>query len=343
MSAVSMHDVTPKEWTSGELLDFLVLQRGVDLPVQNRTKGKFPIFGSNGILGWHDTYIASGPGVITGRSGTIGKLFYTEERYWPLNTSLYVKDFKGNNPKFVYFKLSEIGLERFATGTGVPTLNRNVAHKEITAFPPLPEQEKIAAILSGVDDKLAVIARQIAATQTLKRGLMQTLFSRGVGSQDSAGHWHPHTEFQDSELGEIPVGWKIAPLICFLELQRGVDLPVQERKDGKIPIYGSNGRIGFHSQSVKEGPGVITGRSGTIGNVFYSDVSYWPLNTSLHVKDFKCNLPKFVYYKLQEISLEQFSTGTGVPTLNRKADSTSKCNGDTGHRMGEMKYISLLI
>ncbi|MBM5573684.1 restriction endonuclease subunit S [Deefgea sp. CFH1-16] len=212
MSVLSLQEDVPHEWTSGELLDFLVLQRGVDLPLQNRTNGIYPIFGSNGVLGWHDTFVASGPGVITGRSGTIGKLFYTEEKYWPLNTSLYVKDFKGNNPKFVYFKLSQIGLEKFATGTGVPTLNRNVAHKEQTAFPPLPEQEKIAAILSAVDDKLDVIARQIDATNTLKRGLMQTLFSQGVGTQDATSQWHPHTEFQQTELGEIPLGWNAEKL-----------------------------------------------------------------------------------------------------------------------------------
>ncbi len=203
---------SPSDWQSGELLDFLELQRGVDLPVQDRRGGNVPIFGSNGLLGFHDVSVSEGPGVITGRSGTIGKVFYSQSEYWPLNTSLYVKDFKGNLPKFIYYMLGAIGLERFSTGTGVPTLNRNVAHKEKVAFPPLDEQQKIAAILTAVDDKLDVIARQIEATQTLKRGLMQTLFSRGVGTQDADGRWVSHTEFKDSELGETPVGWTVAPL-----------------------------------------------------------------------------------------------------------------------------------
>ncbi|WP_429250525.1 restriction endonuclease subunit S [Paraburkholderia sp. GAS333] len=203
---------TPTGWQCGELLNFLELQRGVDLPLQDRVHGEVPIFGSNGLLGSHNASVADGPGVITGRSGTIGKLFYTENRYWPLNTSLYVKNFKGNLPKFVYYKLDEVGLAKFSTGTGVPTLNRNVAHKEVVVFPPLPEQNKIAAILTAVDDKLNLIARQIEATQTLKRGLMQTLFNRGVGTQDADGRWVPHAEFKDSELGEIPVGWEVQPL-----------------------------------------------------------------------------------------------------------------------------------
>lgn len=202
----------PSDWQSDELLTFLELQRGVDLPVQDRRGGDVPIFGSNGLLGFHDTSVSDGPGVTTGRSGTIGKVFYTESKYWPLNTALYVKNFKGNLPKFVYYKLDAIGLERFSTGTGVPTLNRNVAHKEMVAFPPLPEQQKIAAILTAVDDKLDVIARQIDATLTLKQGLMQTLLSRGVGTQDADGRWVPHAKFKDSEQGEIPVGWTVAPL-----------------------------------------------------------------------------------------------------------------------------------
>ncbi len=87
------------------------------------------------------------------------------------------------------------------------------------ALPPLPEQQKIAAILTTVDDKLDLIARQISATQTLKQGLMQTLFTRGAGTPDAQGRWHPHTAFQDTELGRIPVPWTmrrlgdVAPLI----------------------------------------------------------------------------------------------------------------------------------
>lgn len=79
------------------------------------------------------------------------------------------------------------------------------------ALPPVLEQERIAAILTAVDDKLDVIARQIEATQTLKQGLMQTLFSQGVGTKDADGRWVPHAEFKDSELGEIPAGWEVVP------------------------------------------------------------------------------------------------------------------------------------
>lgn len=226
----------PAGWQAGELLNFLELQRGVDLPVQDRHEGDVPIFGSNGLVGFHNISVTEGPGVITGRSGTIGKLFYTEERYWPLNTALYVKNFKGNIPKFVYYKLNEVGLEKCSTGTGVPTLNRNVAHKEIVVFPPLPEQQKIVAILTAVDDKLHVIARQIAARKTLKQGLMQTLFSRGVGIQDASGRWVPHSEFKDSEFGETPIGWECRPIGSFAKIVSGNAFKSNLFNDTGIPI-----------------------------------------------------------------------------------------------------------
>jgi type I restriction enzyme S subunit len=234
-----------------------------------------PIFGSNGLLGFHDTSVAAGPGVITGRSGTIGKLFYTEKKYWPLNTSLYVKNFKGNLPKFVYYKLSGVGLEKFSTGTGVPTLNRNVAHKEVVTFPPLAEQKKIVAILSSVDDKLDVIAAQIAATQKLKLGLMQTLFSRGMGNRDSDGRWLPHSKFNEKSSQPVPAGRNnvrlgdIAPLIR---------RPVEIKPGASYPELGlrSYGKGTFHKPPLS-GAEVGSKRLFEIkaGDLLFSNVFAW--------------------------------------------------------------------
>lgn len=91
-------------------------------------------------------------------------------------------------------------------------LNLSIIKSVPIGLPPLPEQQKIAAILTAVDDKLDVVAREIEATQTLKQGLMKALFSRGVGTQDADGRWVPHAEFKDSELGKIPAGWDVKPL-----------------------------------------------------------------------------------------------------------------------------------
>lgn len=119
-------------------------------------------------------------------------------------------------------------VEALSYGTKMPRVSWSDLSEIVLGIPPLPEQQRIAAILTAVDDKLDVIARQIEATQTLKQGLMQTLFSRGVGTQDADGRWVPHTEFKDSELGEIPVGWEVTTVGAVCEVKGGKRLPKGE-------------------------------------------------------------------------------------------------------------------
>lgn len=160
-------DGVPDGWTDGSVLDFFQLQRGHDLPVQSRKPGSVPVIASNGAVGWHDHSPLTGPGVITGRSGTIGNVSYNEGAYWPLNTTLYVRDFKGSDPKFVYYFLQHFPLSDHQSGTGVPTLNRNDVHAARTVFPPLDEQRRIAEVLRSVDEA-------VAAQSTLCSHLRQT-------------------------------------------------------------------------------------------------------------------------------------------------------------------------
>ena len=120
----------PKNWTIGRLDRFITLQRGFDLPIQRRIIGKYPVVASNGTIGTHTEFKVKGPGIITGRSGTIGKVIYENMNFWPLNTTLYVKDFHKNYEKYVYYFLQQFNLSRFSNGTGVPTLNRNEVHPE---------------------------------------------------------------------------------------------------------------------------------------------------------------------------------------------------------------------
>ena len=160
------------QWISRPLVEVATLQRGYDLPVQDRNAGPFPIFAANGPVGFHDTAKCEGPGVVTGRSGTIGKVQFVEGDYWPLNTSLYVTDFHGNHPKWVYYMLQSFGLEKYAQGAGVPTLNRNLVHHEPVLVPPLEEQRRITAIL----DQAETLRTQRRTALALLDSLTQSLF-----------------------------------------------------------------------------------------------------------------------------------------------------------------------
>lgn len=150
-------------WSTKRLGDVATLQRGFDLPVQHRVSGAFPIVTSSGKSDWHHKAAVKGPGVVTGRSGSIGNVFYIEEDFWPLNTALYVKDFHGNDPRFVYHLLGHFDLSRFASGAGVPTLNRNFVHDEPVLVPPLAEQQRIVGVL---DEAMAGIATARAHAET---------------------------------------------------------------------------------------------------------------------------------------------------------------------------------
>lgn len=105
--------------------EIITLHRGYDLPSDRREKGQFPLYSSNGLTDSISSFKVHGPGVITGRSGTIGNVFYSDKDFWPLNTTLYVSDFQGNDPKYIRYWLSSIPLKKYSSGASVPTLNRN--------------------------------------------------------------------------------------------------------------------------------------------------------------------------------------------------------------------------
>jgi type I restriction enzyme, S subunit len=134
--------------------------------------GSVPIYSSSGITGFHNEKITNGPGVITGRYGTIGKVFYSPTEYWPLNTTLYVEDFKSNNELFVYYLLQQLDWEKYSDKSAVPGVNRNDVHQEIVSIPSIDEQKAIASVLSSLDDKIDLLHRQ---NTTLER-MAETLF-----------------------------------------------------------------------------------------------------------------------------------------------------------------------
>ena len=165
------------EWKCKAIEKVAPLQRGFDLPTQNLVEGTYPVIYSNGILQHHDKYKCEAPGLITGRSGTIGKFTYIDSGfYWPHNTSLWVTDFCGNCPKFIYYLYQTVHIEQFSTGSGVPTLNRNDVHRYKTFVPTsIVEQEKIAKFLSILDKRIATQNKIIEKLQSLIKGLVDSL------------------------------------------------------------------------------------------------------------------------------------------------------------------------
>lgn len=166
----------PQNRKEVRLDDVIVFQRGFDLPKSQRnTEGKIPLYGSNGILDYHDEAKFK-EGIITGRSGTIGKVYYSHEPFWPLNTTLFGKDIKGNNIIYLTYLLRFFRLERFYQGAGVPTLNRNNIHKEKIYKVDRDEQDKFAAIVQQVEETQAHYQNSLDELNELFGSLSQRAF-----------------------------------------------------------------------------------------------------------------------------------------------------------------------
>ena len=165
-----------ENWKSGELGNFITLKRGFDLPQQKRETGRVPVFSSSGITGVHSQAIVKAPGVITGRYGTIGEVFFSAEDFWPLNTTLFVEDFHGNDEKFIYYFLKTVPWSKFTAASAVPGINRNTVHKETVRLPELQTQKKIAAALSLLDEKIRTNAKINDNLEQQAQAYFQELF-----------------------------------------------------------------------------------------------------------------------------------------------------------------------
>lgn len=186
------------------LSDAITLQRGFDLPTSQRRQGKYPVVASTGTTTTHDKFKVKGPGVVIGRSGSIGGGQYVESDFWPLNTTLWVKDFKGNDEKFIYYTLKSLDFSSFNVGAAVPTLNRNHLSALKVRIPDVDKQKKIANILGSLDEKIELNRHM---NETLEQ-LGQTLFRHYFVDNPEAKNWDEGTlgDIMNITMGQSPPG-----------------------------------------------------------------------------------------------------------------------------------------
>lgn len=318
-------------WKKLQFRDFVTLQRGFDLPKSQMKPGEVPVFGSQSVVGFHYEPKVEGPGVITGRSGTLGKVQFTEEPYWPHNTSLWVKDFKGNSPRFVFYKLQTLHLERFNGGVSVPTLNRNVLDTLPVDVPARPVQAAIADILSAYDDLIENNRRRMALLEESARLLYREWFVhlRFPG--------HEHVPITDG----VPEGWERKPLEEIAEFRLGKMLD-QNKNKGEMMPYLANVNVrwgGFdlidlremrfesdelETYGLKVGD-IVMCEGGEPGRcaIWKGQVSGMMIQKALHRIRCRENMPSvFLYYSLRHLGeaghLASLFTGATIKHLPRQ-------------------------
>ncbi|MCL7928738.1 restriction endonuclease subunit S [Halomonas llamarensis] len=249
------------DWLEIQLGDFLELKRGYDLPIKRRIAGGVEVISSSGPSGLHYEAKVKGPGVVTGRYGTIGKVFYSERDFWPLNTTLYVKDFKGNHPEFVYYFLKTLDYLQYSDKAAVPGVNRNHLHKAWVRVPSnVADQIRIAKMLSVLDRKITLNTQINQTLEQMAQALFKSWFvdfDLVIDNALEAGNLIPEPlaeraarrqamwaadhetaparlpaetrrlfpdRFEEDEvLGWVPVGWKATRLSDIsTELRRGI-------------------------------------------------------------------------------------------------------------------------
>ena len=169
-------------WEERRFDEVCVLQRGFDLPTHSRFEGEYPLVSSNGITDRINQWKVKAPGVVTGRSGTIGNVHFIVEDFWPLNTALYIKDFHGNDERFIYYFLTAFDLSKYSSGAGVPTLNRNNVHSVKVRIPKSKTQQQtivrqLDALRAETQKLEAVYQKKLYDLEELKKSVLRKAFA----------------------------------------------------------------------------------------------------------------------------------------------------------------------
>lgn len=336
-------------WKMTTVGDQVMLQRGIDITRAEQRPGSVPVISSGGLSSYHDTAAAKGPGVILGRKGVVGSVWYSEKDYWPHDTTLYVKDFKGNDPRFVYyfFKWKAPALSRLDVGSANPTLNRNHVHPMQIEWPPLPDQKRIAEVLASLDDKIELNRKMNETLEQMARAIFKSWFidfdpvhakrqgKKPFGMDDATTSLFPDS-FEQSELGEIPRGWKVSLLRDMVKIGRGASpRPIHDYMNGEVPwfkiadatatdgpfILSTKERVkrSGAEKSVTVRPGdLILSNSASLGIPKFVGVEGCIHDGWLWFVDYKVITPKFLYFKFSELAahLEKIADGTVQKNLN---------------------------
>ncbi len=291
------------EWSDCDISDLCQLQRGFDITEATRKPGAIPVFSSSGLSYFHNEAKLQPPAVITGRKGILGKVFFVEEPCWPHDTTLWVRDFKGNDPQFVSEFLRQFRLERFDAATSVPTLNRNNLVGIPIRLPHAPEQRVIAGALSDADALLGGLDGLIAKKRDLKRAAMQQLLTGHIRLPGFHGEW------EMKRLGNVA------------SLAKGTQLHSSETDEGGrfAHLNGGTTPSGYTRKSNAAANTIAISEGGnSCGFVQFMTEPYWSGGHCYSV------LPNgvdnnFLYHALkgQQSSIMALRVGSGLPNVQK--------------------------
>lgn len=258
--------------------------------------------------------------------GTIGNAAYSKEVRGAIAQNLIaLRANENNDPLFLYYFMSSPITKKLLLKLDIGGVQPSIKVPHLldmsVVFPPLPEQKAIAAVLSAFDDKIGLLREQNETLEPLAQTIFKEWFDHFNFPDQNGKPYRDHGgEMVDSELGEIPKGWRVGNVGDILELLYGRPLKAKDRTGFGFPVYGSNGVVGYHKDYMVKGPGIIIGRKGSMGEVTWCNESFYPIDTTFYVSNL-LNVSGlfFHYFLLKRYDFEKIGSDSAVPGLNRNA------------------------
>lgn len=313
--------------TLGSLIEF---QRGYDLPKSEMVEGIYPVRSSNGILGYHNEYKTEGPGITIGRSGTVGIPHLIKTNFYPHNTSLFIKDFKGNDVSYIFYLLKNLKLGDRGSGSGVPTMNRNHLHPlDILAHLELSTQKQIAKVLSDLDAKIEVNNNINQELEAMAKTLYDYWFvqfdfpnANGKPYKSSDGKM----VFNEALKREIPEGWEVKEINEVIEVKDGThDSPKSIDKGFKLITskhlklegldfdnansISEEDYININKRSQVDSGDILFSMIGNIGTVYKVEekiIDFAIKNVALYKTSEHQNLKNYIYTYLRGYDMQRY-------------------------------------
>ena len=300
---------TPRPgWERGPLKRIAQVSPGAMRP-DGDNSGNIPLWGANGVIGGVGIGNLRTPAVVIGRVGTAGAVNVVAPPAWISDNALVATPIGDSDLRYLHYVLQVLELPGDAATTAQPLITQSQVREREIPIPPPDDQTRIADFLdtetARIDATIVKKRHMISLLAEHHRARRSTTILRGLD---------PVHGRNDCDL---PCPWRVVALGVLVGLHRGFDLPREEREPGSVPVVSSGGISGRHSTAMCTGPGVVTGRYGTIGEVFFVEEPYWPLNTTLFVSDFRGNHPRWVYHMLSALPLEYDAAKSAVTGINR--------------------------
>ncbi|PIP17930.1 MAG: hypothetical protein COX43_01590, partial [Parcubacteria group bacterium CG23_combo_of_CG06-09_8_20_14_all_35_9] len=300
------NQILPKGWRKVKLEDWITLKYGFGLPEKERRKGDVQVYGSSGIVGWHNKAAVNKKGIIVGRKGNVGAIYFSDKPFYPIDTVYFVDSLKKNGDlKFFFYLLKTINFQRVDINVGVPGLNRETAHSlEIFIPEDSKEQKRIAAILSAFDDKIELNNKISRTLEEMASAIFKEWFVK----------FNFPVELVKSE--KLKVKNEKLETIC--DIVYGKDLPTRNLKKYGFPVYGGNGIIGYSDKYLYSEPQIIVGCRGAYsGNVFKTEPKSFITHNSLvlKIKEGKNIGINYLFYALQKSNVKSSTTGSAQPQI----------------------------